>query len=399
MKRFIYKAKNQEGEIINGVIQAETEQTAGRLLVEQGYVPEKITEEQQDGFFAKLFNRITSKDKVNFSRQFATLIGAGLPLANSLKTVAEQTESKAMRAVVEEVLADVEAGRSLSQAFSKHPKVFDNVYIALVKAGETSGSLDESLRRLADQQEKDASMISAIRGAMVYPAIIAVVIVAVLAFMMVAVVPQVRSLYEDMGKELPGLTAFLVAMTDFFGKYWWVVLIALALAIYAMLQFRRSDTGRKFFDAFKLKVPLFSGLFKRLYMTRFARTAQMLLAAGVSMLDSIQIAARAVNNKVVEEEIMEAAEKVKGGKPLSEALKDRENVLPLVPQMANIGEQSGKIDEMLGRAAKVYESELDEKIATLSTMIEPILMVAMAGLIGIVIAGTLLPIYSIVSSI
>lgn len=399
MKRFSYRAKDKKtGNIVKGNLQATTERAAGKLLVEQGYVPEKISEVKEN-FFSKFANRITTKDRITFSRQFATLIGAGLPLANSLRTVAAQTENKAMKAVIEDVLNNVEGGKSLTDSFAAHPDVFDNVYISLVRAGEAGGTLDESLKRLADQQEKDAAMMSKIRGAMVYPGIILVVIIAVLAFMMIMVVPQVRGLYEDMGKELPGLTKFLVGMTDFFGMYWWALLIVLGVLVFAFINFRKTDTGRNFFDTFKLNVPMFKGLFQKLYMSRFARTMQMLLGAGVSMLDSMAISARATGNTVVEKQVMEAAEKVKAGKELSKSLEDRDYILPLVPQMSSIGEQSGKIDEMLGRAAKVFTDEVDEQINNISTMIEPILMVVMAGLIGVVIGGTLLPIYSLVSSI
>lgn len=398
MRRFNYKAKEKDtGKSIKGNIQAENEQTAGRLLVEQGYIPETITEEGT-GLFGK--GRVTGKDRIMFTRQLATLIGAGLPLATSLRTVAEQTQGKAMKAIVEEILASVEAGKTLYDSFSPYPDVFNGVYLALIKAGETSGTLDLALRRLADQEEKDAAMMSKIRGALVYPAIILVVIIAVLAFMMIMVVPQVKGLYEDMGEELPALTQFLVGISDFFGYFWWLVLIVIVAAVggiwYAV---KRTTLGRKIADSFKIHVPIFGGLFRKLYVSRFARTAEMMLATGVPMLDSVKIAIEATSNVVVEEEYSKAIEIIKGGKALSESIKDREYMLPLVPQMASIGEESGKIDEMLGKAATVYENELDEQINNISTMIEPILMVIMAGLIGIVIGGTLLPIYSLVNSV
>ncbi len=400
MKRFNYRAKEvKTGKIVKGSIQAESERAAGKLLLDQGYMPEKIVDEDANGVLSKVQNKVTSKDRIIFTRQFATLIGAGLPLSNSLQTVLEQTTSKPMKAVVEDLLASVEAGKSLSDACKKHPDVFNNVYQSLVAAGEMSGTLDVSLERLANQQEKDAAMLSKIRGAMVYPAIIFLVIIAVLVFMMVAVVPQVKSLYSDMGKELPGLTAFLVGLVDFFSEFWWIVVIVLGLIIWGFLNFRKTTTGIKTFATVKLNVPVFKKMFQRLYMSRLARTMEMLLSTGVSMLDSMSISAKATSNVVVEEQIMIAAEKVKSGKPLSEALKGRDYILPLVPQMASIGEESGKIDEMLGKAATVYENELDELIANISTMIEPILMVVMAALIGVVIGGTLLPIYSLVSTV
>lgn len=400
MKRFSYQAKDiRTKKIVKGTVQADNEKAAGRILVDQGYVPQKIKDADKQSFIQKFLNRVTTKDRVTFTRQFATLIGAGLPLSASLRTVAEQTENKSMKLIVEEVLASVEGGKTLAESLARYPEVFNHLYISLVEAGETGGTLDESLRRLADQQEKDASMISKIRGAMVYPAIIFVVIIAVLAFMMILVVPQVDSLYSDMGEELPGLTKFLVAMSGFFAQFWWIILIMVGVLVWVFMQFRRTEIGIRWFATAKLNMPLFKGMFQRLYMSRFTRTMQMLLAAGVSMLDAMTIAADATANVVVQKQIMEAAEQVKGGKPLSESLEGRKYILDLVPQMASIGEQSGKIDEMLGRAAKVFTDELDEQIANISTMIEPVLMVIMAALIGIVIGGTLLPIYSLVSKI
>ncbi|MBR3052239.1 type II secretion system F family protein [Candidatus Saccharibacteria bacterium] len=399
MRRFNYKAKDKKtGKEVKGSIQAENEQTAGHLLIDQGYVPLSISEEGAGLFGGK--GHVTTKDRITFTRQMATLIGAGLPLAASLRTVAEQTQAKAMKSVIEEVLASVEAGKTLYDAFSKFPDVFNGVYLALIQAGETSGTLDLALKRLADQEEKDAAMISKIRGALVYPAIIFVVIIAVLAFMMIMVVPQVKGLYEDMGKELPGLTKLLVAISDFFGQFWWLVLI-IAVAIIAAVWYaiKKTPAGRKVADSFKLHVPIFGGLFRKLYVSRFARTAEMMLATGVPMLESIKIAIGATNNSVVEEEYSKSLDIIKGGKPLSEGIRDLNYMLPLVPQMSSIGEESGKIDEMLGKAATVYENELDEQINNISTMIEPILMVIMAGLIGVVVGGTLLPIYSLVSSV
>ena len=399
MKRFNYKAKEKDsGKIVKGNIQAEDESTAGRLLIDQGYIPESITEEGGGLFGGK--GRVTTKDRIMFTRQLSTLIGAGLPLATSLRTVAEQTQSKSMKSVVEEILTSVESGKTLYDSFSQFPDIFNGVYLALIQAGETSGTLDLALKRLADQEEKDAAMMSKIRGALVYPGIILVVIIAVLAFMMIMVVPQVENLYKDMGQQLPQLTQFLVNLSNFFANFWWLVALVLAGIIggtwYAV---KRTTSGRRVADNFKLYVPLFGGLFRKLYVSRFARTAEMMLATGVPMLDSVRIAIDATNNVVVEDEYSKSLDVIKGGKALSEALKDRNFMLPLVPQMASIGEESVKIDEMLGKAAQVYENELDEQINNISTMVEPILMVIMAGLIAVVIGGTLLPIYSLVNQV
>ena len=397
MRHFLYKARDgKTGKIVKGSIQAETERTAGKLLIEQGYTPQSIQEEEE-GTFAK--QKVSGKDRVVFTRQFATLIGAGLPLSASLQTVANQTESKPMRRVIEDVLVQVEGGKSLYDAFSEHKDVFSNVYLSLIQAGEASGTLDESLKRLASQEEKDQAMMSKIRGALTYPAIVLLVIIVVVVFMMVVVVPQVENLYSDLGKDLPVITAVLVAVANFIISYWYIVLLIGGGIVIGLAMFAKTDTGRGFFDVFKLNVPLFKGLFLRLYNSRFARTSQILLATGVPMLDTLDIAGAAINNKVVEDQIKIAAGKVKSGKPLSEGLSDRDYIMPLVPQMASIGEQSGKIDEMLGKAAQVYEDELDERIATLSTAIEPILMVVLAIVVGGMVAAILFPIYSLVNDV
>ena len=205
MNRYIYKARDSmSGAIITGVIQAEIERAAGKLLIERGYTPDTVTEDTSgDSFFDKFKNKVTTKDKIVFTRQFSTLIGAGLPLSNSLRVLIEQTESKPMRRVTESILADVEAGKSLTQACAKFPDVFNRIYLALLKAGESSG---KSLRRLADQQEKDHAMVTRIKNSLTYPAIVLAVIIAVLVFMVIAVVPQVQQLYHDLGKDLPMIT-------------------------------------------------------------------------------------------------------------------------------------------------------------------------------------------------
>ena len=400
MRRYSYKARDSKtGKSAKGIIQAETERAAGKLLLDQGYVPDSIKETSDDSLIERLRSKVSTKDRIVFTRQFATLIGAGLPLSNALRTLAEQTERRAMRSVIEDILAMVEAGKSLYEACSQHPDVFNKVYLSLIQAGEASGTLDLALKRLADQQEKDENMMSKIRGAMTYPGIVLFVIVAVVIFMMIMVVPQVDNLYTDMGEELPVATQVLVGISNFIVTRWYVVAVALVVFGLVFSQFLKTETGIRWMALFKLNVPIFKKLFLRLYNARFARTMQMLLSTGVALLDSMRMAGEATNNVEYNKQITMAMEKVQAGKPLSVALRDKKYMLPLVPQMSSIGEESGKIDEMLGKAAKVYEDELDEQIAAISTMIEPILMVIMALLIGFIVLAVLMPIYSLVSNV
>lgn len=398
MKRFVYKAKEQgTGKIIKGTIQAETERIAGKLLVDRGYVPESLREEGQS--FQDKLNKVRSRDRINFTRQFATLVGAGLPIAQSLRTVSEQTSNKAMKAVVEDILADVEAGRSLGDAFGKHPEVFSNVYLSLIRAGEVSGTLDESLKRIASQEEKDEKMLSSIRNAMVMPIITLVVIFVVFLYMMLEVVPHVESLYADLRQDLPPLTVAFVAIKNFILNFWWLAILIIAGLVVAFNQYRKTEPGTRMMANFKLNVPMFNGLFRMLYMARFTRISQILLSTGVAVLDTMQIAGDATNNVVVIDEVKEAMDKVQGGKPMSEALKDHQYILPLVHQMAAIGEQSGKMDEMLGKAAQVFEDDLDNKVEQISSAIEPVMMILLAIMAGGLVGGILFPIYALVNTI
>jgi type IV pilus assembly protein PilC len=401
MKKFTYEARDQaNGKISKATVQADSEGAAARLLIDQGFTPLSIKEQNEyDNPIAKLTGRITTKDKVVFTRQLATLIGAGLPLAQSLHTTLEQTENKKLQNIIGEITALVEGGKSLSESFSKYPDVFDAVFLALVGAGELSGTLDESLMRIADQQEKDAAIMSKIKGALTYPLIVLVVIFGVMGFLLFTVVPQVEKLYKDLKQTLPFITQIMVGGANFFVHFWWLIIIVVGIGTYFLLQYLKTESGIKTKDTLKLNVPIFGQMFRKLYMARFARTGQTLLNTGVSMLDMLNLTAKAVNNTVIGASILRAADKVKGGKALSDALRPEEYILPLVPQMIKIGEQSGRIDEMMGKVAKVYEDELDEQIKTLSTSIEPVLMVVLAIVAGSMVAAILLPIYSLVNNI
>lgn len=401
MKKFNYEARDQAtNRVVKSSIQADSETAAARLLIKQGFVPLTVKEQIGDGgFLSALTGRITTKDRVMFTRQLATLIGAGLPLSQSLHTVMEQTQNKQLQSIVQEIAASVEGGRSLSESFAKHPKVFSEVFISLMEAGEISGTLDKSLQRIAAQQEKDAAVAGKIKGALMYPIIVLVVIFGVMAFMLFTVVPQVEKLYHDLGKSLPLLTQVMVDAAAFLTHFWWIVIIAVGIGVYFLVQYLKTENGIKFKDTFKISLPLFGKMFRKLYMARFARTSQTLLSTGVSMLDTLTITSRAVNNTIIQKAVERAAEKVQGGKALSDALEPEESIERLVPQMIKIGEQSGRIDEMMGKVAQVYEDELDEEIRTISTAIEPILMVFLAVVAGGMVGAILFPIYGLVNGI
>lgn len=399
MKTFTYTARdNATGSVVNSIIQADSERSAASILLSQELSPLSITEQNRGSILDKITNRIRGKDKVFFTRQLSTLVEAGLPITQSLHTILDQTKNKRMQEVIQDIITSVEGGKTLHDAVAKHPDVFNNIYIALVRAGETSGTLDRSLKRLADQQEKDEAMMRRIRGAMYYPSIVLLVIVMVLVFMLVTIIPQIEQLYAGLNKPLPLATAALVWMANAVKYYWYLIIAGVFFVVYFFRQYMCTETGIKMSSNLKLNAPVISRLFRKMYMARFTRTADTLLEAGVPMLDMLDVAADAVDNVYIANSINVVAERVKGGMALSKAISDQEYFNELVPQMIKIGEQSGRISQMLGKVASVYEDELDEEIKAISTIIEPALMVFMAIMAGGIVMAVLMPIYSLVGT-
>ncbi len=396
MLNFRYTARDPgTGQIIKAEVQADNEQSAAKLIKHEGFTPLeiKLADSAASGRRRK---HIRIKDKVLFSRQLATLINAGLPLVQSLRTVAQQTTSKPLRVVINAIIADVEGGSTLANAMAKYPAAFNQIYISLISAGETSGTLDKALDRLAVQQEKDADLISKIRGAMIYPLIVIMVMIAVLGFMIVKVLPQVKVLYSGLpGAHLPLITTILLSISGFVTHFWWAIVIILALLGVFTTRWARTIAGRKVFDEVKMRLPPFGGLFMKMYMARFARTGTTLVSSGVPLIQMLQITGTAVNNVHIEGSIARASEKVKGGKSLSESLKGDPNFLALVPNMISIGEQSGSLEQMLGKTAEYYEKEVDDQVKSISTIIEPVLMVILGIAAFTIVAAVLLPIYGL----
>jgi type IV pilus assembly protein PilC len=398
---FNYTAyRNDTGEVLKAQVQAESQAAAAKLLTGQGLFPISIESAEEVGLLAKLGfgQKVGSKQKVVFTRQLSTLINAGLPLTQSLRTVKDQLSDKKLQEVVNHVLNSVEAGTSLSQSFAEHPQVFNNIYIALVAAGEASGSLDKALARIADQQEKDAAIISKIRGALIYPLIVVGVILAVLVFMLTTVLPQVGSLYKDLGKTLPLLTQILIDVSTFLVNYWYLVIMLAVAAFFGGQAWFKTPKGRSVSDLIKLNVPLIGRIYRKVYMARFARTLGTLMGTGVPVLEGLRIVKESISNVHVEAAIQGAIDGVRGGKALSSTLEGQSTFLSLVPQMIKIGEQSGQIDQMLDRVATYFENEVDDEVRNLSATIEPVLMVVLGITVGGVIAAVLMPVYSLVGS-
>jgi len=400
MLSYKYTAKDAKtGQNISAEVQADSEQSAAKAIKERGLVPLdiKLSDTGEGGLLGHFTNRVTAKDKILFSRQLSTLINAGLPIVQSLRNVGDQTPSKPLKAIISQLIFSVEAGEAFSVALSKHPKVFNQVFVSLVAAGETSGTLDVALERIANQQEKDAEILSKVRGAMIYPLIVILVMIAVVGFMIIKVLPQVETLYKDLpeGGNLPLLTTILLSISRFTIKYWVFIIIGLVLTIFLTSRWARTVGGKRYIDKFKMRAWPIGPLFMKLYMARFARTGTTLVASGVPLIQMLQITGDAISNVHIEESLDKAIEKVKGGKALSESLRGDSNFLSLVPNMIQIGEQSGSLEEMLSKVADYYEKEVDQQIKTISTVIEPVLMVLLGIFAFIIVAAVLMPIYGL----
>lgn len=400
MLTFTYTARDPaSGQKIKAEVQAENEQAAARLIQKEGLAPLDIEAKSVQGnnFVQRTLHRIKTKDKVIFSRQLSTLINAGLPLIQSLRSVAAQTKSKPLQLVVASIITDVEAGKPMSEALAKFPDVFNQVFVSLIAAGETSGTLDAALERLANQQEKDAEITSKVRGAMIYPIIVLFVMGGVVGFMLVSVLPQVKTLYNGLpGAHLPTLTVALLALSNFIITKWYFVVVLVGVLTFLGTRWAKTPSGKLFVDKAKMRMWPVGPLFMKLYMARFARTGTTLVSSGVPLIQMLQITGQAVDNVHIKKSIDAATEKVKGGKALSLSLTGDENFLELVPQMLKIGEDSGAIEQMLNKTADYYEKEVDNQIKSISTIIEPVLMVILGVVAITIVAAVLLPIYGLV---
>lgn len=397
MLSFSYTARDQAtNKIVKSSIQAESQTAAAKLMMSHNLMPLDISAEgESTGVAGFLKNRSSIKDRVIFTRQLATLINAGLPLTQSLHTVQSQTRNKHLQTIAQDIISRVEGGSALADAFARHPKEFNELFIALVAAGEVSGTLDASLERIADQQEKDAEIIAKIKGAMTYPAIVLVVMMAVVVFMMMTLLPQVEMLYSDTDQTLPVLTQVLLYVVNLIKKFWFIVPVLLGLGVFFGLKWVQSGPGREVMDRLKMHTPAIGPLFMKMYMARFARTGSTLVASGVPLLQVLEITANAVNNVHIARSIRRAAEKVKGGKSLAKTLETDDNFLSLVPNMLAIGEQSGATEKMMNKTADYYEKEVDDQIKTVSTIIEPLMMIVMGVVALVIVAAVLMPVYTL----
>jgi type IV pilus assembly protein PilC len=399
--KFYYQARNKQGEAKRGVVTAANQAKAEQLLTDNGLIIISL-KEQKESFLSKLdfySNRVGYKDLVLFSRQFSTLVAARVPIVQSLRILQSQVSSKGLVMVTKSLTDSVESGESLSLALSKHPRIFGNIYVSLVKSGEASGRVAESLSYLADQLEKDYDLRSRVKSAMTYPAFVLSALLVVGVLMFKFVLPSLISVLKEQSTELPLVSKILISFTDFFQVYWWVVLLGFGGAALLGRYLATTTSGRYFWDEFKMRLPIIGPMLQQIYLARFSRNLATLVSGGIPIIQSLQIISDIVNNVIYRDILLEAAQQVTNGKTISDSLARHREFPPLVTQMVSVGEQTAQLDSILLKLALFYEKEVDTKVATLSSLLEPIIMLILGIGVGILVAGVLLPIYNLAGSV
>ncbi|NTU69344.1 type II secretion system F family protein [bacterium] len=402
MTQYTYKARDKEGNYAEGSIDASSREQVVDLLRKYELLPTVINEKAEKGqiFSLSSLRKVALKSKVVFSRQLATMIDSGLSIVQSLKILSEQErkKNKKFSEIIDAIAAEIEGGTSFSAALKKHPKVFSPIYVSLVESGEISGKLDEVLDRLATQLEKDYDLRKKVKGAMMYPTFIIIAMVFAAGIVVTFVIPQLKTLFEESKSELPVITKILLKISDFMVSYWWVVILGLIGAVAGVRYFLKSKFGRTFWDGFKIKIPVLGSFLKNIYMVRFTRTLSTLISSGLPILDSLKIVSDTVGNVIYKEEIESVARKVESGVALATPLEESKLFPTMVSHMIEVGEKTGNIDKMLARLASFFDNEVDNTVAALSTLLEPIILLVIALGVGVFVGAVLLPIYQLASA-
>jgi type IV pilus assembly protein PilC len=394
MRDFSYIAKNKDGELIKGQLEAQDEAAAATLLSSKELFPISIFTKDKSSF--SLFNGVSLKDKAFFSRQLSTTIGAGLPITQALTIIKDQIVKKKFRETIEQITRDVEGGAQLSASMSRFDDVFSSVEVTLVGAGEASGNLDKSLMRMANSLENDYKINRKIRSALAYPAFIFFMAALIVVLMTVYVMPQMGSLYASFNAKLPPLTQFMLSISTFLQKFGLILLFAIALLTFGLrYNVKKTVAGRRAWDTLKIKTPVINKFLMQVYASRFSRTMAGLIGSGVSIIDSLNITSKALGNVIYRDFLIAAAEKVKGGIPLSKPLKEGDLFPPIVSQMLLVGEQTGEIDNMLTRLADFFDEEVDNTVKSITSIIEPFIIVIMGGIVCVLLLAIMMPIYNI----
>lgn len=398
----VYKwvAETKKGKILKGQLEAADERIAQLQLKRRNLTIKKIKVKPKDLFENVAFfqPKITAKDVVIFTRQFSTMIDAGLPLVQGLTILAEQTENKTFQNVLKRVTKDVEGGSSLAEALKKHPKVFDALYVNLVAAGEIGGILDTILQRLAAYIEKAEKLKTRIKGAMTYPIIVVAIAVLVIAVILIFVIPVFQEMFSSFGKALPVPTQLVVNMSDFLKGNIHYVIGALIVFVFAFKKYRNTKKGRKQTDALALKLPVFGNLLKKTAVARFTRTLGTMISSGVPILDALEIVAKTSGNVILEEIIYEVRSSIAEGQTIAEPLSEADIFPRMVVQMISVGEATGALDTMLNKIADFYDDEVDAAVEALTSMLEPLLMVFLGGAIGGLVIAMYLPIFQMAAA-
>lgn len=384
---------------MSGLAEAETENAAIELLKEKGLEIVSLYETNMDtGVGNFMFGRVSAKELVAFSRQFSVLISANVALVQSLKLLIEQTNNVKLKMAISEIADDIDEGERLSGALAKKPEIFSKFYVNVVKSGETSGKLDEVLNYLADELEKDYDMNSKIRGAMIYPIFVFCGLGAVGIIMMVFVVPKLTAVITESGGELPIPTKVLIAISDFLQSFWWLVIAGIAGAGFGLKFLTKIPQAKLTIDKLMLRLPIFGKLFQRIYLVRFSRSLYTLLIGGVNISKALAIVAEVVDNRVYKDLILQTKKEIEDGNSISSAFTNSKEVPNMVSQMMSIGEKTGKLDVILSRITDFYTREINNIIANLMTLMEPIIMVVMGVGVGIMVAAIILPMYNMASN-
>ncbi len=398
MSTFKYKAINRDNKSVSGLVEAESESEAASLLKDKGLSISYLEEGGESSKFSFVLGGVKVKDIVIFSRQFSVLISANVSLVQALKLLVEQTENLKFKMIISEIADDIDEGERLSDTLAKRPKVFSNFYVNVIKSGETSGKLDEVLNYLADELEKDYDMSSKIKGAMIYPAFVFSALLVVGMVMMIFVVPKLTAIITESGGELPLPTKILVGTSDFFVDFWWLVILILIGLVVGIKTLIGIPQAKKYIDFLILRAPVFGPLFQKIYIVRFARSMQTLLIGGVNITKALDIVAEVVSNEVYRDLIRQTKVEIEDGNSISTAFLASKEVPGMVSQMMSIGEKTGKLDFVLEKITDFYTREVDNMVANLMTLMEPIIMVTMGIAVGLMVAAIILPMYNMASN-
>ncbi len=396
MAVFVYQGRTASG-MQNGEIEAPDRSAAVGELRRRAILVTKIAEKTAPKVSFKFGGKVKDKEMAIFTRQFSTMIDAGLPLVQCLNILAEQSESKTLRGVTGQVARNVEAGSTLADALRRHPRTFDDLFTNLVEVGEAGGILDVVLQRLAAYIEKAAALKRKVKAAMVYPAAIISVALLVVIFMLTFVIPTFAQMFKDLGADLPLPTKIVMWLSDFVRSYILLIIAGLIGCVIALRSYYRTEGGRATIDALMLKLPVFGTLVRKVAVARFTRTLGTLVQSGVPILDGLRITARTAGNKVVEKAVLQCRAAVTEGKTLAEPLRTSGVFPPMVTQMISVGEQTGALDAMLSKIADFYDDEVDTAVSTLTSLLEPIMIVFLGVVVGGLVVAMYLPIFKLVT--